>query len=95
MIEVKVVFLSTLVDITGKTEILISVNEYYNIKQLIEILVSKFGTNFKQVMFNPNGNLNRYLIISVNGKDIRFIDNSSTIIHQGDEISFLPAIAGG
>ena len=95
MIDVKIVFLSTLVDITGKSEILIAVNEYYNIKQLIEILVSKFGTNFKQVMFNSSGNLNWYLIISINGKDIRSIDNLSTIIHQGDEITFLPAIAGG
>ncbi len=95
MFDVKIVFLSTLVDITGKSEILISVEEYYNIQQLIEILISKFGINFKQIMFNSSGNLNRYLIISINGKDIRSIDNLGTIIHQGDEITFLPAIAGG
>jgi MoaD family protein len=95
MIDIKIEFLSTLVDIIGETKISISIDENKNINYLLIKLFSKFGTNFKQTIVNSNETLNKYIIISLNGKDIRLIENLNTILHHGDVISFLPAIAGG
>ncbi len=39
--------------------------------------------------------LNKYILLSLNGKDIRHYNDLKTILQDGDEIIFLPAIAGG
>lgn len=39
--------------------------------------------------------LNRFVNVFVNDEDIRFLKNLETPIKDGDEISIVPAIAGG
>jgi molybdopterin synthase sulfur carrier subunit len=39
--------------------------------------------------------LNRFINIYVNGEDIRFLDGFTTLLKDGDEVSLVPAIAGG
>ena len=46
MIDIKIMFLSTLADIIGETEISISISENKNISQLLTVLFSKFGRIF-------------------------------------------------
>lgn len=41
------------------------------------------------------GEVNRFINIYVNDEDIRFLDNLGTPVKGGDEISIVPAIAGG
>ena len=58
-------------------------------------LRSKLGKNFEESIFNIKDKLNKYIILGLNGQDIRKFDGLDTIINDGDELSFLPAIAGG
>jgi len=95
MIDVKIAFLSLLADITGKDAIILSIDENSNIKDIIKKLNLKFGKEFENTILNSPDVLSKYIILILNGKDIRSFDGLDTIIHQGDEISFLPAIAGG
>jgi molybdopterin synthase sulfur carrier subunit len=37
----------------------------------------------------------RFVNIFVNGDDIRFLNNLDTAVKDGDEVSIVPAIAGG
>ena len=46
-------------------------------------------------LFKQPGELNRFVNIYVNDEDIRFLDNLNTPIKDGDEVSIVPAIAGG
>jgi sulfur-carrier protein len=39
--------------------------------------------------------LNRYVNIYLNDEDIRFLSNLQTPVKTGDEVSIIPAIAGG
>ncbi len=41
------------------------------------------------------GNVRRFVNIFVNDEDIRFLEERATKINEGDEISIVPAIAGG
>jgi len=41
------------------------------------------------------GKLRRFLNVYVNSEDIRFLDNQSTALSDGDEVSIVPAVAGG
>ena len=41
------------------------------------------------------GEVRRFVNVYVNEEDIRFLQNSATPVKDGDEISIIPAIAGG
>lgn len=49
----------------------------------------------KHRLCDEKGVLRRFVNVYVNGEDIRFIDHTLTELHDGDEVSFVPAIAGG
>jgi sulfur-carrier protein len=42
-----------------------------------------------------NGDLRRFVNVYVAGEDIRFKDGLETEISEGDEVTILPAVAGG
>ena len=46
-------------------------------------------------LLDENGNVRRFVNVYVNEEDIRFLENQDTPIKDGDEISIIPAIAGG
>jgi len=41
------------------------------------------------------GNVRRFVNVYVNEEDIRFLQNNDTPVKDGDEVSIIPAIAGG
>lgn len=44
---------------------------------------------------DESGNVRRFVNIFVNDEDIRFLEEKATPVKDGDEISIVPAIAGG
>ncbi len=46
-------------------------------------------------LFKSPGQLNRFVNIYLNDEDIRHLKNLDTPVAAGDEISIVPAIAGG
>lgn len=49
----------------------------------------------KSRLCDENGKLRRFVNFYVNDEDIRFQDNENTTLKNGDEVSIIPAIAGG
>ena len=49
----------------------------------------------KERICDEGGKVRRFVNIFVNGDDIRFLNNLETAIKAGDEVSIVPAIAGG
>ena len=62
--------------------------------QILEGLKSKAAGIETRLFKGPN-TLNRFVNIYVNQEDIRFQQNLETPVKEGDEISIVPAIAGG
>jgi molybdopterin synthase sulfur carrier subunit len=46
-------------------------------------------------LFKGENQLNRFVNVYLNDEDIRFLKNLETPVKEGDEISIIPAIAGG
>jgi len=44
---------------------------------------------------SDGGKLRRFVNVYVNEEDVRFLKNEATEVKDGDEISIVPAIAGG
>ncbi len=57
-------------------------------------LQSRFP-GIKDRLLDENGAVRRFVNVYVNEEDIRFLQNQETLIKPGDEISIIPAIAGG
>jgi molybdopterin synthase sulfur carrier subunit len=49
----------------------------------------------RERLVDETGELRRFINIYVNQEDIRFMDNRATALRDGDEVSIVPAIAGG
>ena len=46
-------------------------------------------------LYDDSGNLRRFINFYVNGEDIRFLQSGETALKDGDELSIVPAVAGG
>ncbi len=46
-------------------------------------------------LLDDNGTVRRFVNVYVNEEDIRFLQNQQTPVKSGDEVSIIPAIAGG
>jgi MoaD family protein len=95
MLDVKILFWSLLTDITKIEEIRIPIEDGSDVETILGKLVEKFGAKFEEMVFKDSKDLSKYVLITVNGKDIRSLDGLTTKIQHEDEISFIPAIAGG
>lgn len=49
----------------------------------------------KERLCEETGEIRRFVNIYVNGEDVRFLDGLGTTLSAGDEISIVPAVAGG
>jgi hypothetical protein len=64
----------------------------------VDALLQALDTRFPGLLgrlCDENGKLRRFLNVYVNSEDIRFLDNQSTALADGDEVSIVPAVAGG
>ena len=65
-----------------------------DLSQMIDTLESDYP-GFKERLLDEDGELRYFVNIYVNGEDIRFDQGLRTAIKSGDEISIVPAVAGG
>lgn len=50
---------------------------------------------FKERLYDEKGQLRRFINFYVNDEDVRFLDGDKTKLKADDEISIVPAVAGG
>lgn len=65
-----------------------------NIQSMIESLNTQFP-GLKERVCDDKGEIRRFVNIYLNEEDIRFLKGKDTPLKDGDEISIVPAIAGG
>ena len=66
--------------------------------QTISELIENLGKNYnglKDRLCDENGKIRRFVNIYLNEEDIRFLKQDDTSLKDGDEVSIVPAIAGG
>jgi sulfur-carrier protein len=65
-----------------------------NVRAMVEDLDKNFP-GIKERICDETGKIRRFVNVYVNGDDIRFLQNLDTALKEGDNISIVPAIAGG
>ncbi|MBI2936196.1 MAG: MoaD/ThiS family protein [Chloroflexi bacterium] len=62
--------------------------------QTLEELEARFP-GIRERLMDETGELRHFVNIYVNGEDVRFLQGLDTEIKSGDEVSIVPAVAGG
>jgi molybdopterin synthase sulfur carrier subunit len=57
--------------------------------------LSKNYNGLRDRLVDENGKIRRFVNIYLNEEDIRFLQGEATAVKAGDQISIVPAIAGG
>ena len=65
-----------------------------DIASLIDDLENNYP-GIKDRICDEQGEIRRFVNIYLNDEDIRFLQGQSTSLTDGDEVSIIPAIAGG
>jgi molybdopterin synthase sulfur carrier subunit len=65
-----------------------------NIGEILNDL-EKNHPGLEERLCDEQGNIRRFVNIFLNDEDIRFLQEKDTAVKEGDEISIVPAIAGG
>ena len=62
--------------------------------EVVADLVDRFP-GVKSNLLADDGSLHRFVNVYVNDEDVRYLDKMDTSVAEGDELSILPAVAGG
>jgi molybdopterin converting factor small subunit len=71
------------VEVTGET-----------VGQVIDSLLAQFPS-LREQLLTPDGTLNRFVNVYVNGRDVRYEQELATPVTTSDTVVLLPAMAGG
>ena len=88
---IKVRIPTPLQKMTGKGEVEVKAA---SIKELIAQLEKNYP-GIKDRICDESGKIRRFVNLYLNEEDIRFMKQEETALKDGDEISIVPAIAGG
>jgi molybdopterin synthase sulfur carrier subunit len=65
-----------------------------SLSECIDALEAAFP-GMKERLCDEAGEVRRFVNIYVNGEDVRFLEGVATALKDGDEVSIVPAVAGG
>jgi molybdopterin converting factor small subunit len=57
--------------------------------------ISSEYPNVQEQLFNADGSLHRFLNVYINDDDVRYLGGVTAAVADGDEVTLLPAVAGG
>ena len=65
-----------------------------NLKELIAQMENSYP-GIAERLLDENNELRRFVNIFINGEDVRFLDRLDSPVRDADEVSIVPAVAGG
>ena len=78
--------------LTGERDTVIA--EAATLSDLVAQLEQDFP-GMRERLCEADGQLRRFVNVYINGEDVRFLDGLGSALKAGDEVSIVPAVAGG
>ncbi len=95
-VTVKVKFMGDLRAIVGSREATTNLPLGSTVKDLLSSLSNNYGEVFSSRVLNPMGNLEHYVLVFLDGKNIKELEGLETILREGEvEFMMLPMFEGG
>jgi sulfur-carrier protein len=68
--------------------------EASTLSEMVQQLESSYP-GMRERLLDDGGEIRRFVNVYVNGEDVRFLQGLNTQLGEGDEVSIVPAVAGG
>lgn len=75
----------------GETKVVV---DGETVGEILDGLVDRYPA-MRPNLLTDDGTLHRFVNLYVNDEDVRYLDKLETEVSEGDEVSILPAVAGG
>ena len=79
--------------VTGEREV-VTADDGGSLLETINRLDQEYP-GWKERICDESGELRRFVNIYINGEDVRYLTGLQTTVKAGDEVSIVPAVAGG
>jgi molybdopterin synthase sulfur carrier subunit len=91
-LTVKVRIPAPLRKVTGEREVVTT--DGGSLLEIISRLDQEYP-GLKERLCDESGEIRRFINLYINGEDVRFLSGLETPVKAGDEVSIVPAVAGG
>ena len=93
MVQVNVKYFANIKDVTKVKEEFMEFEDGSTIKHLLDEIFKKY--ELKKIILDENNEINSYINVLKNGRNIKYIDGKNTLLSDSDVIAFFPPVAGG
>ncbi|KON30463.1 hypothetical protein AC482_03810 [miscellaneous Crenarchaeota group-15 archaeon DG-45] len=93
--EIEVKFYAMLREIAGKRHERIEMPAKSSVRDLIDLLVDRYGGEFGRYIYDAEKRERRYLSYMLNGVNVNSLQGFDTPLSDGDVLSLLPPVGGG
>lgn len=86
MSQVKVIYYGLIQTTSGNLEDEIYLSDSATVKDLLQLLVERYGNEFRDAILTPEGQIKSTAYIHLNERDINEIDGLNTKLRDNDEL---------
>lgn len=93
-IQVEFLGIPTISDVLGKKKLELDISGT-TVKDVLEELIHRYGKKVREALYDPQGNFDSMIQVSLNGKTILSPDQHHTPLNEGDSLLLMLLLAGG
>jgi MoaD family protein len=93
-INVEILGIPMISDVIGKKKLELDISGN-TVKDVLEELIHRYGKKVKEALYDPQGNFDRMIQVSLNEKTILSPDQHNTPLKEGDSLLLMLLLAGG
>ena len=90
----RVKIFATLRQLVGEKEVEVRVDADDTVRNVLEKLTAEYPA-LRQHIWDDEGNLQRFIIVLINGRSIKFLDGLKSAIRESDQLALFPLLGGG
>ena len=91
----KIQLMGPITDLVGRSELEVQTQESATLSAVVEEVERAYGKSVKNKILAPDGDFHPYVLVSVNGIDVRELNGIDTRLNDGDKIILALLITGG
>lgn len=86
---------TTLRELAGTKREKLEFSTVVNVEDVLDALVSRYGKEFRDYLYDEEKRVRSHLQLLVNGKSVGLLEDVKTMLKDGDQLAIIPPVGGG